>query len=139
MFTAIFQLVDVCISVRIMGVSSESVIWRLEMTHARSRRLDRYETTSVVWSSMIDRGSGQTITLVFGVLRYAKYTPSMNKSKYWSARNQGHVYKWSDYSTLGLSFKWTITIKIQLNMNLMNYAQLIYRDGLIVMCNGNRL
>jgi hypothetical protein len=67
---------------------------------------------SVLASSAVDRGSGQTKDYTIGICCFsAKHAALRWKSKDWLARNQNNVSEWSDMSTRGLLFHWASTIK----------------------------
>ena len=61
---------------------------------------------SVLTSSAVDRGSGQTKDYKIGICCFsAKHAALRRKSKDWLARNQNNVSEWSDMSTRGLLFQ----------------------------------
>ena len=58
---------------------------------------------SVLASSVVDRGSGQTKDYEIGMCCFSgKHAALKRKSKDWLARNQNNVSKWSDMSTCRL-------------------------------------
>jgi len=65
---------------------------------------------SILASSAVDRGSGQTKDYKIGICCFStKHAALRSKSKGWLARNQDNVSEWSDMSTRGLLFQWAST------------------------------
>ena len=61
---------------------------------------------SVLASSVVDRGSGQTKDYKIGICCLsAKHAALRRNSKDWSARNQNNASEWRDMSTRGLLFQ----------------------------------
>ena len=61
---------------------------------------------SVLTSSAVDRGSGQTKDYKIGICCFsAKHAALRSNGKDWLARNRNNVSEWSNISTHGLLFQ----------------------------------
>ena len=80
----------------------------------------------------------KTIQLVF-VFFSAKHAALRRKSKYWLARNQINVSKWSDMSTRRLLFQRASTINIKFSVLISGSVKYVFFGNQRIKIDYNRL